>query len=282
MGETIFKINGVKICTEAFGNPDHPAVLLIMGATASMVWWDAEFCQKLAGKGFFVIRYDNRDVGRSTTYEPQTIHYTFSDLVDDAFGVLDSYHIQKAHFAGMSLGGMIAQVAALRQPGRVLTVTCLSSGIFEDDPSLPSIDPRIIDFQAKAIAEVNWEDKQSVADYLVSGWRLLNGSKHPFLEDRAYQLAHMEIERANNLLSMFNHALLKGGEEYYGKTSEIKAPVLIIHGTEDLILPYPHALAIKKALPDATLITLEGVGHEIHFNEWDFIVDRMAAHFTNK
>src|SRR5688572_27420040 len=89
MRETIFKINGVEICTETFGNADDPAVLLIMGATASMVWWDAEFCQQLADKGFFVIRYDNRDVGRSTTYEPQTIHYTFSDLVEDAFGVLD-------------------------------------------------------------------------------------------------------------------------------------------------------------------------------------------------
>lgn len=105
MSEKMVKINDVEICTECFGNPDHPALLLIMGANASMIWWDDEFCEKLAAKGRYVIRYDNRDVGRSTFYEPGKMGYTIVDMVDDAAGILDAYNIPKAHVVGMSLEG---------------------------------------------------------------------------------------------------------------------------------------------------------------------------------
>jgi pimeloyl-ACP methyl ester carboxylesterase len=174
---------------------------------------------------------------------------------------------------------MISQVAALKYPGRVLSITCIASGIFSDVPDLPQMDPRIIEFQSKAYSEVDWSDKQSVADFMVGGVKLLNGTKHPFLVDRAYRLAFAEIERAENLFSMFNHAMLQGGEEYYGRTSEIKVPVLIIHGSEDLILPLPHAQAIKKALLNSKLVVLEGVGHELQYYEWDRILDSMEKHF---
>ncbi len=91
MSETIFKINGINICTESFGDSKDPAVLLIMGAMCSMVYWDEAFCQRLADKGRFVIRYDNRDVGRSTSYEPGTSHYSVVDMAADAVGVLEAY-----------------------------------------------------------------------------------------------------------------------------------------------------------------------------------------------
>jgi pimeloyl-ACP methyl ester carboxylesterase len=104
MNEKLIQVNNITLCTETFGKRENPAVLLIMGATASMLWWDAEFCQKLADKGFFVIRYDNRDTGKSTTYDPQTTNYDLMDLVDDAIGILDHYKTEKAHFVGMSLG----------------------------------------------------------------------------------------------------------------------------------------------------------------------------------
>lgn len=97
MSEQVFKVNGIDICTESFGNPNNPAILLIMGATCSMVYWDEEFCERLASTGRFVIRYDNRDVGRSVTYEPGTSNYTVADMAEDAIGVLDAYHIDKAH-----------------------------------------------------------------------------------------------------------------------------------------------------------------------------------------
>ncbi len=104
MTEKIFKINGIDICTESFGNPKNPAILLIMGATCSMVYWDEEFCEQLANSGAFVIRFDNRDVGRSVAYEPGTSNYSVTDMAEDAIGVLDAYHIDQAHLFGMSLG----------------------------------------------------------------------------------------------------------------------------------------------------------------------------------
>lgn len=243
MNEKVNKINGIDICTESFGNPESPAVLLIMGAMCSMVYWDEEFCQQLADTGRYVIRYDNRDVGRSSTYEPGSSHYTVVDMADDAVGVLEAYHIDEAHIVGMSLGGMIAQIMALRHPQRVLSITMIASGIFGSDDNnrnLPPMDEKILAYHANG-ATLNWSDKESVADYLVAGSALLCGSKHKFDEKRAYKQVEKEINRANNLLSMFNHAFLKGDDFYEGKLKGINVPALVIHGTEDTVLPYQNS-----------------------------------------
>ena len=129
MSERIVQANSVDICTESFGDPSDPALLLIMGAMASMLWWPEGLCRRLAERGRFVIRYDNRDTGRSVTYEPGRPGYTLDDLTDDAAGVLDAYEVERAHLIGMSLGGMIAQLAALQHPARVATLTLIASSV---------------------------------------------------------------------------------------------------------------------------------------------------------
>lgn len=282
MSEKIIETNGVELCTESFGNPADPAILLIMGASASMLWWDEEFCQRIADRGQFVIRYDNRDVGRSVAYELGKPQYTVEDMADDAVGVLDAYGISQAHVVGMSLGGMITQIVALRHPKRVLTLTLMMTSIFgSPNPDLPSMDARILAYHAKA-PTVNWFDEQSVANYMVRGWRLLAGSKHPFDEKRAYKLATGEVKRAKNLLSMFNHALLKGDSSYDGRLIEIPVSALVIHGTEDPALPYEHGVALTNAIPGASLLTLEGTGHEIHYADWDSIINAILNHIALK
>jgi pimeloyl-ACP methyl ester carboxylesterase len=280
MSEKLIRINGIDICTESFGDPKNPAVLLIMGAMCSMVYWDEEFCLRLADTGRYVIRYDNRDVGRSIAYEPGNSHYTVVDMADDAVGVLDAYNIDQAHIVGMSLGGMIAQIIGSRHPQRVLTFTLMMSSIFgsdDNDRGLPPMDERILTYHANG-ATLNWSDEESVANYLVAGSGLLCGSKHIFDEKRAYKQVRKEIKRANNLLSMFNHALLKGDASYEGKLKGIKVPALVIHGTEDTVLPYEHGLALANEIPNASLLTLEGTGHEIHFNDWDPIINAISNH----
>ncbi|MED0875542.1 alpha/beta hydrolase [Bacillus mobilis] len=280
MNEKINKINEMDICTESFGNSENPVVLLIMGAMCSMVYWDEEFCQRLADTGRYVIRYDNRDVGRSTTYELGSSNYTVVDMADDAVGVLDAYHIDKAHIVGMSLGGMIAQIIALRNPQRVLSITLIASGLFGSDDNnrnLPPIDEKILAYHANG-AKLDWSDEESVANYLVAGSALLCGSKHTFDENRAHKQVEKEIKRANNLLSMFNHSLLKGDDSYEGKLKEINIPTLVIHGTEDIVLPYEHSLALVNEIPNALLLTLEGSGHEIHFDDWDYIINAITKH----
>src|SRR5215212_12120044 len=111
--------NGVELCTEAFGDRADPAVLLIGGIGASMLWWEAGFCRMLADGGRFVIRYDHRDTGRSVTYEPGRPGYTGGDLVADAAAVLDAYEIPAGHLVGVSAGGALAQLLAVEQPERV-------------------------------------------------------------------------------------------------------------------------------------------------------------------
>ncbi|MNO28156.1 2-hydroxymuconate semialdehyde hydrolase [compost metagenome] len=280
MSEKIFKVNGIDICSESFGDPSNPAVLLIMGATCSMVYWDEEFCQRLADTGRYVIRYDNRDVGRSVVYEPGSSNYTVTDMADDAAELLDAYNIEQANIVGMSLGGMIAQVLALRHPQKVLTLTLIASSVFgsdDNDRNLPPMDERILAFHADG-ASMDWSDEEAIADYMVAGSAILCGSKHKLDTKRAYKQVRMEIKRANNLLSMFNHALLTGEDSYEGKLANIMAPTLVIHGTEDTALPIEHGLALVNDIPNTSLLTLEGTGHEVHPDDWETIIKAISNH----
>nr|WP_229163508.1 alpha/beta hydrolase [Bacillus cereus] len=175
---------------------------------------------------------------------------------------------------------MIAQIVALRNPQRVLSITLIASSIFgsEDNKrNLPPIDEKILTYHANG-AKLNWSDEESVANYLVTGSVLLCGSKHKFDEKRAYKQVEKEIKRANNLLSMFNHSLLKGDDSYEGKLKEINIPTLVIHGTEDTVLPYEHGLALVNGIPHAVLLTLEGSGHEIHCDNWVHIISAISNH----
>ncbi|WP_429309109.1 alpha/beta fold hydrolase [Paenibacillus mucilaginosus] len=280
MTEKMIAHSGVEICTESFGDPEHPAVLLIMGAMCSMVYWDEEFCRRLADTGRFVIRYDNRDTGRSTVYEPGQSRYSVPDLADDAAAVLDAYEIGQAHIVGLSLGGMIAQVLALRHPGRVRTLTLIGSSVFgSDEPArdLPPMDPKILEYHSGGSA-VDWSDPEAAGQYLTEGSRLLCGPKRTFDEQRVGRQVRQEVSRARNLLSMYNHALLRGDDAYEGRLGEIRVPALIIHGTNDTALPYPHAEALAGGLPNASLLPLEGAGHEVHPDDWETIIQAIEDH----
>jgi pimeloyl-ACP methyl ester carboxylesterase len=117
-----------------------------------------------------------------------------------------------------------------------------------------------------------------VLDYQVGAWRLLHGSAHPFDEEHIRQLAAADLDRTGNPLSAMNHAMLAGGEAWLGRLAEIAVPALIIHGTEDPVLPYAHALALLSALKHATLVTLAGSGHELHPADWDRMLDAIEHH----
>lgn len=277
MNEKIISAGNIKICTETFGKPSDPAVLLLMGAVASMVWWPEEFCKRLASKDRFVIRYDHRDTGRSQTYPPATINYTVEDMADDAVKVLDYYNIKNACFAGMSLGGIISQVAALNHPDKVKSLALISSepvGI--EFPDVPWVDEKVLSHHAKG-QELDWSDREKVINYMTDGWGLLSGSKHQFERDRIYKIAELEFDRADNLLSSFNHALLTFKEDYKDSLNKIDKPAVIIHGTEDKVIQYIKAETMHKAISGSKLVTLEGVGHELHSNDWDLIISEIIA-----
>jgi len=272
------QMNGVTLHTEAFGDSNDPAVLLVMGAMSSAVWWPDEFCKQLADLGRYVVRYDHRDTGKSTSYEPGAAPYSVEDLADDAVRVLDAHGIHAAHFVGMSVGGYLSQLIALKHPRRIRSLTLIASErLALADPNLPAMDPSIMEYHAEA-GDLDWSDREAVIDYQVGAWRLLSGSAHPFDEAAIREMAQADFDRTPNPLTAFNHATLGDADAWVGRLDEVHIPALIIHGTEDPVLPYAHALALKAALRQSTLLPLEGTGHELHREDWPVILDAIVRH----
>jgi pimeloyl-ACP methyl ester carboxylesterase len=269
----------VEICSQTFGRRDDPPVLLIMGVMASMLWWPDEFCERLAGAGRFVIRYDNRDTGRSTGYDPGTATYTSDDLAADAVAVLDEHGVERAHLVGMSMGGLIAQLVALAYPGRVASVTAISTtAVGEENPDLPGPTAKYMK-HAAAFDELDWSDTQAVADLIVEDARHLAGTRHPFDEAAARELVTRDLDRALDPARLVNHTVVGGDEERWrGRIGEIAVPFLVIHGTADPLFPHPHGVALAEAVPGASLVSVEGGGHEIHENDWDQVLGALVGH----
>lgn len=266
-----------EIVSESFGNPADPAILLIMGAMASMLWWPKAFCRQLAERGRFVIRYDNRDTGLSTKYTPGEPPYAFEDMVDDAIRVLDDHDIRKAHVVGMSMGGMIAQIVALKYPMRVGALTVISSSPLGIDTSgLPGTSQAYKEHSAEG-ADVDWSNRDQVLDFMVKDARAIASSLHPFDEGRTRAAIEEDYDRSGGLGSASNHFLLKGGGPER-RIKDLTVPLLVIHGTADPIFPIEHGEALSKAVPGARLVRIQGGGHELHRNDWPQIIEAIATH----
>lgn len=280
MTDHVIKCGNIKIASETFGEPSHPPVLLIMGGMASMLWWPEEFCRRLAQRGRLVIRYDQRDTGLSTKYPPGEPGYTFDDAVGDVFRVLDGYGISAAHLVGMSLGGMVGQAAALKHPGRVLSLTAISSSPLGVDTShLPASGEAWMEHMK---VNVDWSDRAEVVAYMVEDARLIAGTAHPFDEAGTRAFVERDFNRSGGYLSATNHSVLfEIGEAWKGRLHEMKRPLLVVHGTADPVFPVEHGAALARAVVGAKLMKLEGGGHELHPGHWDRIVAAVAEHTSN-
>lgn len=278
MSERVIRADGVELATEAFGAPTGPPILLIMGVMGSMLWWPDEFCARLAERGRYVIRYDNRDTGRSTTYEPGEPGYTLDDMADDALRILDGYGVSTAHLVGLSLGGMIAQLVALQYPARVASVTAISTTpIGLENVGLPGSEPTL-DGHFEQSAEVDWHDRDVVIRHMVEDARLMVGPLRSFDATSATKLVERDYDRARNFASATNHTILQGGAGAAGRLHEIQAPFLVIHGTGDPIFPIAHGAALADAVPGASLLRLDGSGHELNEADWETIIAAIVGH----
>jgi pimeloyl-ACP methyl ester carboxylesterase len=277
VAERMIEANGVELCTEPFGVPGDPPVLLVMGVGGSMLWWEEGFCRLLAEGGRFVIRYDHRDTGRSVTYEPGQPRYTGAELVADAVGVLDAYGIAAAHVVGVSAGGAFAQLLALGYPDRVLSLVLIStSPATPGERSLPSATERFNGFLASA--EVDWSDRGSVIEYLVAYERMLAGGARPFDEVAWRELVRRDVERARDIAASENHSLVAEGDVRSEPISSIAVPTLVIHGTADPMFPLAHGRGLAEEIPGARLLTLEGAGHGVDRADWEPIARAILAH----
>ncbi|MFD3471641.1 alpha/beta fold hydrolase, partial [Streptomyces sp. NPDC058682] len=178
MAERVIEVDGIELCTESFGDPSDPPVLLVMGLGASMLWWEEGFCRMLAAGGRFVIRYDHRDTGRSVTYPPGQPGYTTADLVADAVRVLRAHAVPAAHVVGVSAGGALAQLLALGHAGRVRSLVLISTSCaVPGGPELPPPTEEFVRFVSAADAEE--PDADAVVEHQVAYARVLAGGGGP-------------------------------------------------------------------------------------------------------
>lgn len=277
MAEQMIEANGVELCAEAFGDPEDPPILLIAGIGASMLWWDEDLCRMLAGGGRFVIRYDHRDTGRSVTYPPGRPAYTGADLTADAAGVLQSHSLTAAHLVGVSAGGGIAQELALHTPACVRSLVLIStSPVGSVDRELPPPTDAFIRFVSSA--RVDWTDRDSVIEYLISYQRLLAGGQRPFDEMAFRDLIRRDVDRARDFAAAQNHDALPQGEALDKPLAAISAPTLVMHGTADPMFPVEHGRALAEEIPGARLLALEGAGHGVDRADWESIVRAILEH----
>lgn len=273
--------DGSRLCVEERGAPGDPAILLIGGATWSMDWWEDGFCEQLAGRGRRVVRYDQRDTGRSTSWPVGAPGYTAADLVADSLAVLDALDLQRAHVVGLSMGGGVAQRLALDHPERASTVTPMSTSPVEDaDGDLPGPTPAIqATFTAEG-PEPDWGDHEAVVDYIVEAERPYAGPD-TFDAERVRAVAGIAVRRARDIAaSLTNHFVLEDPGPATRRLADLRGlPTLVVHGTADPLFPIDHGEALARLIPGARLLPLDGVGHQLPPpGMWPLVVDALVEH----
>ena len=286
-------VNNIEIEYETIGNPISKPLLLIAGLGSQMFAWSDEMCEIFANRGFFVIRFDNRDVGLSTKFgdaglpnfvEISTAHargeipevpYTLEDMAGDAVGILDALNIDKAHICGASMGGMIAQVLSYRFPSRVLSLTVIMSTT--GNPNLPQSKPEIM---AQFFAPVPSE-REAFIEEMVKRGRLIHGT-FTYDEDQSRAYMAREYDRSyypegitRQLAAMAVPGNLKS------KLAGIKTPTLVIHGKEDPLNPVEAGKEIAAGIDGAELLILDGMGHSFPREVILHIVNALVAN-SNK
>lgn len=275
-GERLWRINGVELCVETFGDRADPAILLIDGASASMLWWEAGLCARLAAAGRFVIRYDNRDTGRSSGYPPGQPGYSMTDLAEDAVGILDKLDIGRAHVVGRSMGGGIAFIIGVDHPHRVASLTFVSAST-----GLGDLPPSSDELAEQTPAEPDPADPAAVVDYSVGAAKAESGGSPLFDESAIRALIERDVARATNDIAstLTNHFAMKFTSPVRGGYADIGVPTLVVHGDRDPVFPLPHGEALYAAIPDAELLILSAVGHAVLPEPvWDVFVPALVEH----
>jgi pimeloyl-ACP methyl ester carboxylesterase len=282
MPVTMVQVGDAELCVDTYGDQGDPAVLLMGGATSSMDWWEPEFCERIASAGRFVIRFDNRDTGESTTCPVGAPSYTGADLSNDPLRILDALGIEAAHLVGVSMGGGIAQGIAVEHPERVLSLTLIATSAAFDrsDPTpLPPPEPRVA-ATFEQDDDLDWDDTDAVVDQMVEVHRVYAGSLG-LDEERVRAISRAVVDRSHDVrASVTNHWLVIGGGDDEPHTmAEVQAPTLVLHGTDDPFFPLAHGRALAAEIAGARLLPLEGMGHEMPPRAlWDVVVPAIVEH----
>ena len=268
MTETTHDCNGITLAAETFGEPTDPAVLLVHGACASMLWWEDELCRRIAAAGRYVIRYDQRDTGRSTSFPAGDPGYGLRDLAADAVALLDALGVDRAHVVGRSMSGGVVLVLGVDHPDRVRSLTLVSTTTGElpmgsaDFP--PDPDPG---------------DPAGVVEYLVESFRAYAGGSPHFDAGATRALATADVARTRDLrATLVNHFAMDFDGPRGGGWSDLRVPTLVVQGELDPVFPPAHGEALRDAIPGARLVVLPGSGHDVLAPVWDRFVAELVEH----
>jgi pimeloyl-ACP methyl ester carboxylesterase len=283
-------VNGIELEYDTFGDPNDPALVLIMGLGAQMILWEDEFCQQLAASGFFVVRFDNRDIGRSTqldalgvpnvmaalqaamTGQPVEAPYTLAEMADDTVLLMTALGIARAHVVGASMGGMIAQTVAIRHPERCLSMTSIMSTT--GDPTLPQATAEAM----TVLLTPPPADREGNVARAIAAWKVIGSPGYPFDEPRMRDLFGRAFDRGYNPAGVARQmaAILASGD----RTAALRAvtvPALVIHGDADPLVRVEAGRATAAAIAGATLVEIAGMGHDLPVGTWREIIAAIAT-----
>lgn len=273
----------VELCYQTFGDPGDQPLLLVMGLAGPMTWWDAEFCELLATQGFFVIRYDNRDTGRSTKIRARVTRkqlvraflgsrtgapYSISDLAADGIGLLDHLAIDRAHVAGMSMGGMIVQTMAIEHPERVASVTSVMSSTGKRTVGWQ--DPALLPHMLKR----RGNSREAYVDTSAAFWQLIASPGYPENAESARDRAGVTYDRgvsASGVMRQMMAVLTQPNRT--AALAAVRAPVLVIHGLKDRMVHVSGGRATSAAVPGSELLLVDGMGHDLPRGLWSTLAD---------
>jgi pimeloyl-ACP methyl ester carboxylesterase len=268
----------IELAYETFGDPADPALLLIMGLGSQMIFWPEELCETLARRGYFVIRFDNRDVGRSTVLPGPApdvravasgevpVPYRLHDMADDAVGLLDALGIERAHVVGASLGGMIAQRVAIDHPDRVLSLASIMSTTGDPAVGRPTAAAMAVLMTAPPV------DRDGYIASTIRGRGVL-GTQPPD-EQRTRELAESSFDRGYHPAGTARQfAAIVATPDRTPELRELDLPVVVIHGAADPLITLSGGEATAGAIPGAELVVIEGMGHDLP----PIAVERIAA-----
>jgi len=283
------KANNIEIEYETFGNPSDKPLLLIMGLGSQMIQWEEGFIKGLTDRGFFVIIFDNRDVGLSSKCDeagdPDLMKafmavqqgkdfeapYLLDDMADDAVGLLDAINIEKAHICGASMGGMIAQTIAIRHPSRVMSLTSIMSTT--GNPNLPQMTQEA----AQVLFNPVPPERDAYIENLVRVGKFIYGSGFPFNEEKQRTFAARIFDRCYYPQGTERQTLaIMADGNRKEKLSAIKIPTLIIHGRDDPLFPVEGGIDTAEAIQGSELLIIDGMGHSLPPETWGRISDAIA------
>jgi len=281
MAEQTARVGEIDLAYETFGDPSDPALLLVMGLATQMIAWHDDFCAQLAARGFHVIRFDNRDVGRSTAMRDMPVPtmrqlvlrdrkaagYDLSDMAADAVGLLDELGIEQAHVVGASMGGMIAQTIAIEHPERVLSLCSLMS----NTGSRWSGQPRLATY--RVLLGVPPKEREAYVEHVVAMYRIIGSKGFDRDEDDLRGMAGRSFDRGRNPAGSGRQlaAIIASGE----RTEALKrldVPTVVIHGTVDRLVSPSGGRATAKAIPGARFVPIAGMGHDLPRGAWPQII----------